>query len=182
MNGHPTDMKQLTLLYDPLCGWCYGASASIRRLADEAACTVEFIPVGLFAGAGARSLSGFAQHAWSSDQRIAQLTGKPFSTRYRERVLGDPAARLDSGPATLALTAVARVAAERELPILEAIQAARYVDGRDVTSVSVLAELLRQHGCDDAASLVVESPPELVTATADRISVGRNWLQTLAQP
>ena len=90
----------LTYLFDPLCGWCYGAVPTIRRLAQDPALSIELVPAGLFAGPGARAMDDhFARHAWSNDQRIAQLTGQPFSVRYRERVLADRSTPLDSGPA-----------------------------------------------------------------------------------
>jgi len=51
----------LTYLFDPLRGWCYGA-----RPMD----------------------ANFAAYAWANDQRIAQMTGLPFSPAYRDGVLG----------------------------------------------------------------------------------------------
>src|SRR4051794_12302875 len=91
----------ITVLYDPLCGWCYGAAPAIRRLADQPHLALGLLPTGLFAGSGARPIDDdFAAFAWSHDQRIHALTGVTFSTHYRDRVLADRRARLDSGPAT----------------------------------------------------------------------------------
>lgn len=33
-------------LFDPLCGWCYGASAGIAALAKHPGVTVETLPTG----------------------------------------------------------------------------------------------------------------------------------------
>ena len=67
---------QLTYLFDPLCGWCYGAGPAVKTLIATEAVSVEIAPTGLFAGKGAFSMNaGFAAHAWAADQRISQLTG-----------------------------------------------------------------------------------------------------------
>ncbi|WP_201722682.1 hypothetical protein [Caulobacter sp. BP25] len=66
-------------LFDPLCGWCYGASAGINVLACRPDVTVDLLPTGLFAGGGARGLdAGMTSHIWAADQRIAQMTGLPL--------------------------------------------------------------------------------------------------------
>lgn len=141
---------------------------------------MELVPSGLFAGAGARPLDErFAEHAWSNDQRIRRLTGQPFSQQYRELVLADRSARLDSGPAVLALTAVSRVAPEQELLALEAIQTARYVHGRDTTDPAVLAHVLRDLGLGAAANLVEASPVEQRDAAATRMNAGKALLRSL---
>jgi len=177
MNGAPCGNDQVTVLYDPLCGWCYGATPSLRRLAAQPGVSVRLLPTGLFAGVGARPMNDrFAAYAWASDQRIQQLTGQPFSARYREHVLHDRQALLDSGPATAALTAVTQTAPEQELHALEAIQAARYVDGKDVTSPSVLAELLREVGLAHAAERITRPTAALEDAVATRTAAGRNLL------
>src|SRR3954470_21194378 len=75
-------------LFDPLCGWCYGASAGIDTLTSRPGVSVELLPTGLFSGAGARALdAGMTSHIWASDQRIAQLTGAAFTERYRDLIL-----------------------------------------------------------------------------------------------
>lgn len=108
--------KTLYYVFDPLCGWCYGAGAAVAALEDVPGLEVELLPSGLFSGEGARSMDdSFAAYAWSNDQRIERLTGQPFSGRYRSKVLADRQQRFDSGAATLALTAVALISPQREL-------------------------------------------------------------------
>ncbi|CAO3431186.1 DsbA family protein [Azospirillum endophyticum] len=169
--------RTVTYLFDPLCGWCYGASPAVASLSDVEDLVVETLPTGLFSGAGARPLDeGFAAHAWANDQRIHALTGQPFSERYRTGVLGDRRQTLDSGPATLALTAVALTAPGRELAALAAIQSARYVDGRDITAAATLADVLAGLGLDAAASLFTEGTEELMVADAVRVERGRQLM------
>jgi putative protein-disulfide isomerase len=60
MSSQASAPTRLTLVYDPLCGWCYGAVPTIRRLAQEPALSIELVPAGLFAGPGARATSSRA--------------------------------------------------------------------------------------------------------------------------
>ena len=89
-----THKPLITYLFDPLCGWCYGASPALRRLAAHPGISIELAPTGLFSGSGARPMdSQFAAYAWSNDQRIAELSGQRFSIDYREKVLGQSGGR-----------------------------------------------------------------------------------------
>jgi putative protein-disulfide isomerase len=169
--------RTVTYLFDPLCGWCYGASPAIASLLEIGDLALELLPTGLFSGAGARPLDeSFAAHAWANDQRIHALTGQTFSERYRTDVLGDRRQMIDSGPATLALTAVALTAPDREFAALAAIQSARYADGRDITAMATLADILAGLGLDTAASLLAEGAEELTVADAARVERGRQLL------
>lgn len=175
-----TPTVTVTYLFDPLCGWCYAAAPVLARLQATPGVQVVLAPTGLFAGAGARPMDAqFAAYAWSNDQRIAQLTGQPFSPAYREQVLGQPAGRFDSGPATLALTAVAQTEPARELEALHAFQRARYVDGRDTTAPTVLADVLSALGLHAAAALVREPTDALRAAMLQRVAAARADMQAL---
>lgn len=175
-----TPTVTVTYLFDPLCGWCYAAAPVLARLQATPGVQVVLAPTGLFAGAGARPMDAqFAAYAWSNDQRIAQLTGQPFSQAYREQVLGQPAGRFDSGPATLALTAVAQTEPARELEALHAFQHARYVDGRDTTALTVLADVLSALGLHAAAALVREPTDALRAAMLQRVAAARADMQAL---
>ncbi|MFZ3118371.1 MAG: DsbA family protein [Variovorax sp.] len=170
----------LHYLFDPLCGWCYGATPAISALSSEPGITVELRPTGLFSGAGARAMDdGFAAFAWTNDQRIEQRTGQRFTERYRQQVLGDRRQPFDSGPATLALTAVSLTDPARELETLKAIQRARYVDGKDVTSPTLLAELLEGLGLSQAATRLAEPDSHLHATRQARVGQGQALMREL---
>jgi putative protein-disulfide isomerase len=169
-----TGMTHITYLFDPLCGWCYGASAVLEKLAAQPDLTMGLAPTGLFSGDGARPMNDdFAAYAWSNDQRICGLTGQPFSEDYRRKILGDRTRRFDSGPATLALTAVSLTARDMEREALKAIQKARYVEGRDVTDISVLTHILRTLDLRAAADRFAAPDGELVSAHRKRVEAAR---------
>lgn len=164
----------VTYLFDPLCGWCYGAAPMLDALAARPDLQVDLVATGLFAGAGARPMDeGFAAFAWTNDQRIGRLTGQVFSDAYRHHVLGDHARPFDSGPATLALTAVALTAPNREREALKAIQTARYVEGRDNTDVAVLVQILRTLHLLAAAERLAHPDGALIAAHRARLDSAR---------
>lgn len=165
--------KTLNYLYDPLCGWCYGATPAVSAALADPGVTVHLLPTGLFAGAGARAMDDdFASYAWSNDMRIGQLTGQSFTEPYRRKVLADRRQRFDSGPATMALTAVHLTAPTREFDALKAVQHARYVDGGDVTSLDTLGRLLEALDLRDAASMLADPKTALLAqARIDQVGV-----------
>ena len=171
--------KTLTYLFDPLCGWCYGASPAIQKLGQHATIRLALAPTGLFAGAGGRVMdAAFADYAWSNDVRIEKLTGQRFTEDYRTKILGQPGSRFDSATSTLALTAVALTAPQRELEVLKLVQEARYIHALDTTAVPVVEKLLRDIGLDAAADRLVTGDTELLATNAARIQKAQGLMQT----
>jgi len=166
---------RITYLFDPLCGWCYGASPALEQLSRRTEVTLQLAPTGLFAGENARPLdASFAAFARQNDQRIERLTGQPFSAAYRERVLNATAARFDSTAATLGVVAVGLTDPKRELEALQALQRARYVEGLDNAVLSVVAEVLSSAGFASAARRILSSPDaDLLDAYRARLEASR---------
>ncbi|MCJ2185863.1 DsbA family protein [Novosphingobium beihaiensis] len=165
----------LTYIFDPLCGWCYGAGPALETLRALEGVSISLAPSGLFAGAGARPMDReFAAFAWQNDQRIAQMTGQTFSQAYRDNVLAAPAGSLDSGTATLGIVATGLTAGpEHELPALKALQQARYADGRDNTRLESVAAILTDAGFGDAAARLADADADLLAACSERIEAAR---------
>ena len=169
----------VTYLFDPLCGWCYGASPVIQHLGNLNDLRLELAPTGLFSGRGARAMdASFAAYAWSNDERIEKLTGQRFTEAYRRQVLNKPGARFDSTAATLALTAVALTAPEHELAMLEVLQEARYVRALDTSAMPVAEQLLRDAGLSAAADRLVDGDAALLAANFERTGKAQGLMQT----
>jgi putative protein-disulfide isomerase len=168
------EIMRITYLFDPLCGWCYGAGPVLDQLARLADTTLEFAPTGLFAGEAARAMDQhFAAYAWQNDQRIARLTGQAFTEAYRDRILGNIGGVFDSAPATLGLVAVGLAEPARELEALKLVQRARYIDGRDNSSLQVVADVLDEAQFTDAANRVRTPDDALIKAYRGRVEAAR---------
>lgn len=165
---------RITYLFDPLCGWCYGAGPMLEKLSQLDGVTLDLAPTGLFAGEASRPMDkNFAAYAWQNDQRIARLTGQPFSDAYREDVLGAAAGMFDSAPATLGLVAVGLTEPARELEALKILQRVRYQDGRNNAELGVVAETLAAAGFAEAARRVLAPDEALLAAYRSRIAAAR---------
>ncbi|MGO6926306.1 DsbA family protein [Rhizobium ruizarguesonis] len=167
----------LTYLYDPLCGWCYGAAPALDKMAKLDNLTVELAPTGLFAGEGARPLDErFAAYAWHNDQRINRFTGQVFSHLYRDQVLAGADGMFDSAPATLGIIAVGLRQLDSEREALKALQIARYIDGRNTSEIAVVADVLDQAGFSDAAARVRAPDEALLDIYRNRIGKSRQLM------
>lgn len=174
-------IAHLIFLYDPLCGWCYGAMPAIRSLADLGGCIVEPLPSGIFAGDPARRLDRELAHSIEqADARIATMSGQRFSPVYRRKVLANPEMPFDSGPATEALTAVARWSISRELDALHALQRERFVAGRDLSQRTVIANALAAAlGGDSAGWQTRLADPQLPQASQTRVARAGRIMQSV---
>ena len=173
-----TDMT-VTYLFDPLCGWCYGAAPMLDKLAQDGI-SLDLLPTGLFSGAAARPLDeGFAAYAWSNDQRIERLTGQRFTQAYLDNVLNVRGTLLDSQAATLGISAAGGHASDKRLAALKALQRARYVDGRDVVTMGGVIEVLADAGMTEAAQILREPTEAFMTAHRALFGRGRALFQRL---
>ena len=125
-----TAATTLHYIYDPLCGWCYGA----KPLIDAAR---EIVPVvahsgGMMAGSHRRPVSAqLRDYVMPHDKRIAEYTGQAFGDAYFEGLLRDTRAVFDSAPPTTAILAAEQLAG-RGLELLGRLQTAHYVEGRRI--------------------------------------------------
>ena len=136
----------LHYIYDPLCGWCYGAKPLIDAARD-------ILPVvahggGMMAGAHRRAVSAqLRDYVMPHDQRIAQCTGQPFGEGYFEGLLRDTTAVFDSATSTTAVL-VAEQLAGRGLELLGRLQTAHYAEGRRIADKDVLLAVATEMGLD----------------------------------
>lgn len=139
----------LHYIYDPLCGWCYGAAPLVKAAR-------EVLPVqahggGMMAGASRRPVTPqLRDYVTPHDRRIAELTGQPFGAAYFDGLLRDTSAVFDSAPPTAAVLA-AETLAGRGLDMLSRLQSAHYAEGRRIAERDVLVELAGAIGLDTAA-------------------------------
>lgn len=159
-----TDIE-LHYYFDPFCGWCYASAPALAGLAENFSRQLKMLPSGLFVGG--RPISSIAEHAWRNDQRIQTLTGQRFSEEYRQNVLLAPNGIFDSGPATLALTALGEHDTRLEPRFLHAIQIARYVAGRDTSGIQEVATVAVQVAAEHGIELTAEAFGERLRSDTD---------------
>jgi len=169
----------VTYLFDPLCGWCYGASPAIQKLNEHPAIALTPISTGLFADGNRKIDAAFASYAWTNDVRIEKLTGQKFTEDYRINVLGKLGSSFDSNAMTLALSAVLLTQADRLLQALIAFQQARYVQGIDTSDVQHIEKILRDLGLARAADHLVSRDHELLEMHTRQLAKAQNLMHAL---
>lgn len=143
-------MSHVTLhyLYDPMCGWCYGATPLIQ-IAREIAPVIAHAG-GLMVGDARRPVTPeLASFVTLHDKNIAQLSGQPFGDAYTHGLLNDAGAVFDSEPPITAVLAAEQIA-QRGLDLLARLQTAHYVEGERIADTQVLLALAADIGLDAA--------------------------------
>ncbi|SMQ27601.1 putative protein-disulfide isomerase [Pseudomonas helmanticensis] len=134
----------LHYIYDPLCGWCYGAKPLVQA-------AQQLMPViahagGMMSGANRQNVSAqLRSYVIPHDRRIAEYTGQPFGEAYFEGLLRDHSAVFDSTPPIAAVMAADQIDG-RGLELLGHVQTAHYLEGRRIADESVLLDLAVQMG------------------------------------
>jgi putative protein-disulfide isomerase len=139
----------LHYIYDPLCGWCYGAEPLAW-----AASSVDELAFDMHAGGlwpqPTRLPDSTRRYIQQADARVAQTSGQPYGEPYLNGLLLDPTMTLDSRPTTAAVLAAASLDPSKGLAMLKGIQHAHYEDGRRVVEPDVLEDVAAGLGFDRA--------------------------------
>lgn len=146
-------MNDLTLhyLYDPLCGWCYGAAPLLQSARAIACLDIALHGGGMMAGGNRQPVTeALRRYVMPHDERIASLTGQPFGEDYFDGLLRDTGAVFDSEPPITAILA-AQALDGRGPELLQRIQRAHYVQGLRIADPAVLSALAADIGLDGAA-------------------------------
>lgn len=132
---------KLHYIFDPLCGWCYGAAPLVEAAQNIPNLTLVLHGGGMMSGANCRQIdSQWRGYVMPHDRRIAQLTGQVFGDDYFNNLLNDTSVIMDSTPPIAAILAVEELSG-RGAEILKRIQQAHYIEGRRIADSSVLTEL-----------------------------------------
>jgi len=147
----PAPTPTLHYIFDPLCGWCYGAAPLVDAARGVAGLRVTPHGGGMMTGSNRQPVTdALRRYVMAHDERIASMTGQVFGKGYFDGLLRDTGAVFDSEPPTTAILAAEQVAG-RGLDLLKRLQRAHYEEGRRIADPAVLKELAREIGLDGAA-------------------------------
>ena len=140
----------LHYIYDPLCGWCYGAEPLVW-----AAAKIDGLALRLHAGGlwpqPTRLPDHTRQYIKQADARVGQMSGQPYGEPYLNGLLFDPELVLESRPVIAAVLAAQALDPNKALPMLRGIQHAHYERGQHVVREATLNEVAGEIGLDVAA-------------------------------
>ena len=140
----------LHYIYDPLCGWCYGAEPLVW-----AASKVDGLALRMHAGGlwpqPTRLPDHMRRYIQQADARVGQMSGQPYGEPYLNGLLFDPELVLESRPVISAVLAAQALDPKKALPMLRRIQHAHYERGRHVVREDTLREIAAEIGLDVTA-------------------------------
>jgi putative protein-disulfide isomerase len=139
---------------DPMCSWCYGFAPVISALAKQFAgrLPVRLVMGGLRAGntqAMRPQDKDYIRGAWT---RVGEASGQPFDFTFFDR----ETFVYDTEPACRAVVTMRRLAPDKALDLMAAIQRAFYANNEDVTQTEVLADIAERETGIDAATFTAE--------------------------
>ncbi|CUJ14348.1 DSBA-like thioredoxin domain [Achromobacter xylosoxidans] len=146
-----TPIPILHYIYDPLCGWCYGAAPLVQAARGIDGLAIALHGGGMMTGGNRQPVTdALRRYVMPHDERIAGLTGQQFGPDYFDGLLRDSGAVFDSAPPTTAILA-AQLLGGRGLDLLQRLQRAHYVEGRRIADPAELRRLAQDAGLDGAA-------------------------------
>ncbi|WED25658.1 DsbA family protein [Vibrio sp. DW001] len=138
-------MVKIHYFFDPMCGWCFGATSLMEAIKATQGIELEMHPGGMIERRDMEA--SFRQMVLSHDERIESITGQHFGEAYKKRVNGDESIILDSFLTAQAIVAMEQLS-NKGSEMLKAIQTAHYQRGLDVSELAVLGELATVLGAE----------------------------------
>ena len=140
----------LHYIYDPLCGWCYGAEPLVW-----AASKVHGLALRMHAGGlwpqPTRLQEHMRRYIRQADARVGQMSGQPYGEPYLNGLLFDEDLVLESRPVIAAVLAAQALDPSKGLSMLRGIQHAHYERGQHVVREETLKAVASETGLDAAA-------------------------------
>lgn len=132
----------LHYLYDPFCGWCYGAAPLLSAAQELPGLAIEAHGIGMLSDDRVRMMSPeWRAFVRPHEERISALSGQQFSAAYQDGIQSRTDVLLDSSIPTRAMMA-AQASEGRGLDMLKALQLAYYQAGREISERSVIDEVV----------------------------------------
>ncbi|GAA6135946.1 DsbA family protein [Oceaniserpentilla sp. 4NH20-0058] len=138
-------MVNVHYFFDPMCGWCYGATSLIEILANMGKFEIAYHPGGMIPKRAIEP--AFRQHILQADAQIAAMTKAHFGDAYKARVASTDEFVVDSYLPIQAFMVGIEMGVEPHT-MLKAIQQAHYQDGKSLDKPEALQALAVTLGLD----------------------------------
>jgi putative protein-disulfide isomerase len=145
----------LVYCYDAYCGWCYGFSSVMQKVADEFAeeFTFEVLSGGMLIGELEQPIERIAGYIQGAYKQVEELTGAEFGSDYLWHVnhpdLSDWV--MNSEKPAIALCILKEYYPDRQVEIAADLQKALHVEGRDLCDDEAYRHLLEKYGIQPEA-------------------------------
>ncbi|SFH61945.1 putative protein-disulfide isomerase [Collimonas sp. OK307] len=168
----------LHYLYDPFCGWCYGAAPMISAAQNISDLKIKAHGVGMLSGDKAKIMSAeWRDFVRPHEELIHLYSRQEFGDAYVNGVQQREDVVLDSSPPIAAMLLAEQISG-RGIDMLKRLQTAYYKDGRAIADKSVIGEIAAELGFDEK-SFVVHLDDLVRNQIAGHIADSNELLKTL---
>jgi putative protein-disulfide isomerase len=142
----------LIYCYDAYCGWCYGFSPVIKRIAEafKDRLDIEVLSGGMMTGEGVMPIEKIGSFIQKSYKRVEELTGIKFGEDFLWHVFNPEKSDwvMNSEKAAIALCIFKEYVPERQLDFAADLQYALNYEGRDLDDDEAYRHLLEKYSID----------------------------------
>jgi putative protein-disulfide isomerase len=143
-------MKQtLIYCYDAYCGWCYGFSPVMQKVAVDFSdkIEVEVLSGGMLIGEVVQPIAKMAPYIGKAYTRVEELTGIKFGPDYLWHIKNPEESdwRMNSEKPAIALCIFKEYYPERQLDFASDLQYALHFEGRDLDDDEAYRHLLEKY-------------------------------------
>jgi putative protein-disulfide isomerase len=150
----------LHYVYDPFCGWCYGAAPMITAAAAIPGLEIQAHGVGMLSGDKSKLMSSdWRDFVRPHEARITAFSKQTFEDAYVQGVLEHENVLLDSSPPIAAMLTAQQLSGDG-IEMLKRLQIAYYQEGRAIADRGVIADIASELGFE----------PDAFMATFDSIT------------
>lgn len=138
--------------YDAYCGWCYGFSTVMKKIAAEYkdVFTFEVLSGGMIPAENPRPISTTAAYIREAYPRVEELTGIKFGDEYLWHIRNPEQSDWfpHSEKAAIALCIFKELYPEQQVAFAAELQHALHYEGRDLTDDEAYRHLLEKYSMD----------------------------------
>ena len=135
--------------YDAYCGWCYGFSPIIKKIAEEYKDQLSFevLSGGMIPSENPRPIGTMAGYISEGYKRVEEMTGIKFGEDYLWHIHNPDKSDwfLHSEKAAIALSIFKEVYSEQQVAFAADLQYALHFEGRDLTDDESYRHLLEKY-------------------------------------
>jgi len=135
--------------YDAYCGWCYGFSPVIKKIAEEYSeqFSFEVLSGGMIPAEYARPISSVAEYIGQAYQQVEETTGIKFGEDYLWHIFnpGESDWVQHSEKSAAAMCIFKEIYPEKQVVFAADLQHALHYEGRDLTDNEAYRHLLEKY-------------------------------------
>ncbi|MBN8673801.1 MAG: DsbA family protein [Chitinophagales bacterium] len=135
--------------YDAYCGWCYGFSPVIKKIAEEYKDKISFevLSGGMIPAENPRPIAATARYISEAYQRVEEITGIKFGPDYLWHIFnpGESDWFPHSEKAAIAMCTFKEILPDQQVAFAADLQYSLHFEGRDLTDNEAYRHLLEKY-------------------------------------